>query len=205
MNPEGLPFFINPSVLRTPPLYFALQNTGEEGNPLLIAVRYPAYGARQGEKVILDFVTATADIFLTPPSFGHLPYILRCKTQRRRVIVTLRSLQCDTPHTGHGKGGLWYKGLSFPAKVLVTLIHFICSFFSAARRTNQEAPPRLSGFWVCHYGRRRGLRDSLRSDSPRPFSSVFLVTSPPDKGGIGGSSLYSNPLALRALSLYFAV
>ena len=113
MNPEGLPFFINPSVLRTPPLYFALQNTGEEGNPLLIAVRYPAYGARQGEKVILDFVTATADIFLTPPSFGHLPYILRCKTQRRRVIVT------------------------------------------------------------------------LRLNSPRPFSSVSLATSPPDKGGIG--------------------
>ena len=81
-------------------------------------------------------------------------------------------------------------------------IRFICSFFSAARRTNQEAPPRLSGFWVCHYGRRRGLRNSLRSDSPRPFSSVFLVTSPPDKGGIGGSSLYSNPLALWALPLY---
>ena len=81
-------------------------------------------------------------------------------------------------------------------------IRFICSFFSAARRTNQEAPPRLSGFWVRRYGRRRGLRNSLRSDSPRPFSSVFLVTSPPDKGGIGGSSLYSNPLALWALPLY---
>ena len=26
-------------------------------------------------------------------------------------------------------------------------MHFVCSFFSAARRTNQEAPPRLSGFW----------------------------------------------------------
>ena len=36
----------------------------------------------------------------------HLPYILRCKTQGRRVRVTLRSLQCDTPHTGYGKGGL---------------------------------------------------------------------------------------------------
>ena len=60
---------------------------------------------------------------------------------------------------------------------------FICSFFSAARRTNQEAPPRLSGFWVCRRSRRRGLRNSLRSDSPRPFSSVFLATSPPDKGG----------------------
>ena len=92
--------------------------------------------------------------------------------------------------------------LSLSKKVLVTLIYVICSFFSAARRTNQEAPPRLSGFWVCHYGRRRGLRNSLRSDSPRPFSSVFLVTSPPDKGGIGGSCLYSNPFALRALPLY---
>ena len=75
MNPEGLPFFINPSVLWTPPLYFALQNTEEEGesNPPLIAVRCSAYGARQGEKVILDFVTATADIFLTPPSLRTPP------------------------------------------------------------------------------------------------------------------------------------
>ncbi len=92
--------------------------------------------------------------------------------------------------------------LSQPKKVLVTLIHFICSFFSTARRTNQEAPPLLSGFWVRRYGRRRGLRNSLRSDSPRPFSSVFLATSPPDKGGIGGSCLYSNPFALWALPLY---
>ena len=54
MNPEGLPFFINPSVLRTPPLYFAVQNAGEEGesNLPLIAVQYSAYGARQGRIVI---------------------------------------------------------------------------------------------------------------------------------------------------------
>ena len=38
--------------------------------------------------------------------------------------------------------------LSLPKKVLVTLNHFICSFFSTARRTNQEAPPLLSGFWL---------------------------------------------------------
>jgi len=94
-------------------------------------------------------------------------------------------LQCDTPHTGHGKGRRLNTNdfLSLSKKVLVTLIRFICSFFSAARRTNQEAPPLLSGFWVRRYGRRRGLRNSLRSDSPRPFSSVFLATSPPDKGG----------------------
>ena len=126
-------------------------------------------------------------LFFINPSVTscHLPYILRCKTQRRRVRVTFRSLQCDAPHTGHGKGRRLNTNdfLSLSKKVLVTLIRFICSFFSAARRTNQEAPPRLSGFWVCRRSRRRGLRNSLRSNSPRPFPSVFLATSPPDKGG----------------------
>ena len=94
--------------------------------------------------------------------------------------------------------------LSLPKKVLVTLIRFICSFFSTARRTNQEAPPRLSGFWVRRRSRRRGLRNSLRSDSPRPFSSVFLATSPPDKGGDFARAFAGlfNPLALWALPLY---
>ena len=127
-------FFFNPSVLRTPPLYFVLQ-------------KHPA--------MLRD--TARED----------------CATK---------------------------DFLSLPKKVLVTLIHFICSFFSAARRTNQEAPPLLSGFWVRRRSRRRGLRNSLRSDSPRPFSSVFLATSPPDKGG-DFASLFT-PLALRALPLY---
>ena len=62
--------------------------------------------------------------------------------------------------------------LSLSKKVLVTLICVICSFFSAARRTNQEAPPQLSGLLACRYGRRRGLRNSLRSNIPRPFPSV---------------------------------
>ena len=41
-----------------------------------------------------------------------------------------------------------------------------------------------------------GLRNSLRSNSPRPFPSVSLASSPPDKGGIGDCCfcLYSNPL-----------
>jgi len=30
--------------------------------------------------------------FLTPPSFGHLPYILRCKTQGRRVRFNILAL-----------------------------------------------------------------------------------------------------------------
>ncbi|WP_418447052.1 hypothetical protein, partial [Barnesiella intestinihominis] len=62
---------------------------------------------------------------------------------------------------------------------------FIYSFFSAARRTNQEAPPQLSDLLARRLGRRRGLRNSLRSDSSRPFFSVSLAPSPPDKGGIG--------------------
>ena len=95
--------------------------------------------------------------------------------------------------------------LSLPKKVLVTLICVICSFFSTARRTNQEAPPLLSGFWVRRRSRRRGLRNSLRSDSPRPFSSVFLATSPPDKGGNFAFAGLFNPLALRALPLYRCV
>ena len=108
---------------------------------------------------------------------------------RKRLLfnpLPLYSLT-ETPRhaAGHGKEEdcATKDFLSLPKKVLVTLICVICSFFSTARRTNQEAPPRLSGFWVRRYGRRRGLRNSLRSDSPRPFSSVFLATSPPDKGG----------------------
>ena len=95
-----------------------------------------------------------------------------------------------------GRGGNTKDFLSLSKKVLVTLLRFICSFFSPARRTNQEAPPQLSGLLACRYGRRRGLRNSLRSNSPRPFPSVFLATSPPDKGGIGDCCfcLYSNPL-----------
>ena len=89
--------------------------------------------------------------FINPSvSACHLPYILRCITQGRRVRVTLRLLQCDAPHTGHGRGRRVNTNdfLYLSKKVLVTLIRFICSFFSAARRTNQEAPPQLSGFWL---------------------------------------------------------
>ena len=72
----------------------------------------------------------------------HLPYILRCITQGRRVRVTLRLLQCDAPHTGHGREDCDTKDfLSLSKKVLVTLIRFICSFFSAARRMNPEGLP----------------------------------------------------------------
>ena len=159
-------------------------------NPLALwALPLYSLTETQGERRV-NSITSIAGIFNPSPSryTPHLPYIFAPHTAMLRG--TARE-DCDTKDF-----------LSLPKKVLVTLIRFICSFFSTARRTNQEAPPLLSGFWVRRYGRRRGLRNSLRSDSPRPFSSVFLVTSPPDKGGIGGSCLYSNPFALRALPLY---
>ena len=73
--------------------------------------------------------------------------------------------------------------LSLPKKVLVTLIHFLCSFISVARRTNPEAPPQLSGLTVYRYGRCWGCGTRICSNSSRPLSSVSLAFSPPDKGG----------------------
>ena len=61
--------------------------------------------------------------------------------------------------------------LSLPKKVLVTLIHFICSFISVARRTNPEAPPQLSGLTVYRYGRCWGLWNSHLF---KQFSPSFL-------------------------------
>ena len=83
----SLRVFLTPPSLRTPPLYFAVQNAGEEGesNLPLIAVQYSAYGARQGEKVILDFVTVTADIFLTPPSLRTPPLYFAMQSYYKKV------------------------------------------------------------------------------------------------------------------------
>jgi hypothetical protein len=46
-------------------------------------------------------------VFLTPPSFGHLPYILLCKTQGRRIATQSFSLYCFVAPrnaAGHGRG-----------------------------------------------------------------------------------------------------
>ena len=49
--------------------------------------------------------TVRAAVFINPSVTScHLPYILRCKTQGRWVILTLRSLQCDTPAYGARQG-----------------------------------------------------------------------------------------------------
>ena len=63
----------------------------------------------------------------------------------------------------------------------------------SSEKNEPRSAAAVIGLLARRYGRRRGLRNSLRSDSPRPFSSVFLATSPPDKGGIGGLACILTP------------
>ena len=111
-----------------------------------------------------------------------------------------------------GQGG--YKGLSFPVKESPGYTNSLSWFVLLnSEKNEQRSAAAVIGLLACRYGRRRGLRNSLRSNSPRPFPSVFLASSPPDKGGIGDCCfcLYSNPLCfinpsvLRTPPLYFAV
>ena len=46
----------------------------------------------RGRVLISWYISSVVDIYLTLLSFGHLPYILRCKTPRKA--------------TGHGRGGV---------------------------------------------------------------------------------------------------
>ena len=112
-----------------------MQNTEEEGdsNPPLIAVRYPAYGARQGRIVIQR---------------TFFPSQSPCYTNSLYLFILLSS-----------------------------------------EKNEPRSAAAVIGLLACRYGRRRGLRNSLRSNSPRPFPSVFLASSPPDKGGIGDCAL----------------
>ena len=96
--------------------------------------------------------------------------------------------------------------LSLSKKVLVTLIYVICSFFSAARRTNQEAPPQLSGFWlvatvavgVC------GTRSAQTVLALFPPSSLRLRRPIKAESGIVTVAVFFNPSVLRTPPLYFA-
>ena len=78
-----------------------------EFNPLALRA-LPLYSLTetQGERRV-NSITSTSGIFNpTPRRYAPQlsPYILRYKTQGRRVRVTLRSLQCDTPAYGARQG-----------------------------------------------------------------------------------------------------
>ena len=89
--------------------------------PYCFATPRNATGHGKGE---VDARFAAVAVFSTPPSFGHLPYILLCKTQRRRgYLILLLSLFFNpsifltpyghspymaVPHRGRGlKSGLF--------------------------------------------------------------------------------------------------
>ena len=92
-----------------------------------------------------------------------------------------------------------------PPKIVSDARDSLCLFILLSSEKNEpRSAAAVIGLLARRYGRRRGLRNSLRSDSPRPFSSVFLATSPPDKGGDFARAFAGlfNPLALWALPLY---
>ena len=99
------------------------------------------------------------------------------------------------------RGGLCYKGLSFPAKESPCYTNSRYLFILLNSEKNE---PRSAAAVIGLLGSSpqspSGSAELASLDSPRPFSSVFLATSPPDKGG-DFASLFT-PLALRALPLY---
>ena len=70
-----------------------------------------------------------------------------------------------------GRGG--YKGLSFPVKEspCYTNLRYLFILLSSEKNEPRSAAA-VIGLLACRYGRRRGLRNSLRSNIPRPFPSV---------------------------------
>ena len=59
----------------------------------------------------------------------------------------------------------------------------ICSFFSAARRTNQEAPPLLSGYLARRLAPPSGAAELAALKQSSPLFLNRLASSRPDKGG----------------------
>ena len=77
-----------------------------------------------------------------------------------------------------------------PPKIVSDARDSLCLFILLSSEKNEpRSAAAVIGLLARRYGLRRGLRNSLRSDSPRPFPSVFLASSPPDKGGIGDCAL----------------
>ena len=59
-----------------------------------------------------------------------------------------------------------------------------CNFFPAAKKLPRKVARSLSGTPASRFARRRGLRNSLRSNSPRPISVFSLAPGSPIKAGI---------------------
>ena len=85
---------------------------------------------------------------------------------------------------------------------LLTVVRMtsFCNFFPAAKKLPRKVARSLSGTPAFRFARRRGLRNSLRSNSPRPISVFFLAPGSPIKAGIFPLRHY-RPLRVRTVTL----
>ena len=79
-------------------------------SPYIVAPHPAMLRDTAGREVAIWFYCCCCRSFLTPPSFGHLPYILLCTTQGRRIAMQPFSPYCFvTPRnaTRHDMGRGW--------------------------------------------------------------------------------------------------
>ena len=89
---------------------------------------------------------------------------------------------------------LYQKRFFLPAVVRMTVFR---NFFPAAKKLPRKVARWLSGTPASRFARRRGLRNSLRSNSPRPISVFSLAPGSPIKAGIFPLRHY-RPLRVKA-------
>ena len=61
------------------------------------------------------------------------------------------------------------------------------NFFPTAKKLPRKVAHSFSGIPAFRFTRRRGLRNSLRSNSPRPFSTFSLAPGSPINAGTPSS------------------
>ena len=109
--------------------------------------------------------------------------------ERSRTKRTIRQeiLRCFAPQNDMCRKGV---------NTLQGILHFayasfrmtmLRNFFPAAKKLPRKVARLLSGFPAFRFSRRRGLRNSLRSNSPRPFSVFSLAPGSPIKAGMSST------------------
>ena len=116
---------------------------------------------------------------------GDASRSLKCHSEPRPVV------ECE-------ESPAFYR-LRFFLLAVVRMTSF-CNFFPAAKKLPRKVARSLSGTPASRFARRRGLRNSLRSNSPRPISVFSLAPGSPIKAGIFPLRHY-RPLRVRAVAI----
>ena len=130
--------------------------------------------ALRKQKILSSYSYLFVYIFLF---FSVIPHLMRCSTSYRAVTRYLGVLSAAIPAG------------PFPFAAPHWTPHRVrgdpvCSFFSTARRTNQEAPPLLSGFFARRLSPPSGAAELAVLKQSSPFFLGRLASSRPDKGGV---------------------